>query len=369
MNLKDMNIKVGQIFLDPYNPRFINQSNDDQEVILSKILQTKASIELLSSMKFNIKWVNKVVVVAKKDFSERQLKIKGIENCDFLVVEGNNRIACLKSGSIDSVDDYFEIPVLVAEKFESESSEDFQAQLRVTQGIANVMVVKEWSVISKARHLHEMYNDFKNRNGNETFTSHECYKRIADELGISTSEVRQSVIRYSFYKKICSVSDKIPEDHWGYLEAFDKTKEIRFKLGMSSETNAFLENEEDEDFIEEIYKEMPSLIRKAAHEGLNTKQFRDTMTSLLKGLNEPEAIYEFFRDITSKDSEFSFRIALDQNTVQISDKEKWIKDLGNIKRTMELLPTAAEWGNEIKPSLIAIQKLVEKQIKMIDIEI
>lgn len=143
MILKDKKVKISEIFLDPYNPRFITQENCSQETILHKILDSKDAKELLNSMKINIKWVNKIVVIKKEDFSEKQKDINNISNANYLVVEGNNRLSCLKSGKIPDITDDHEIPVIVAEKEVDETSEEFESQQRVTQGIANVMVVKE----------------------------------------------------------------------------------------------------------------------------------------------------------------------------------------------------------------------------------
>lgn len=365
MILEDIRAKIDEIYLDPYNPRFVNQMNEDQEAVLEKILKSKASTELMNSMKVDIKWVNKIVVISKDNFSTQQNSIKGITGCNYLVVEGNNRLACLKSGNISGVDSQTEIPVLLAKKSPNETQSEFEAQLRVTQGIANVMVVKEWSVISKSRHLFGMYNDFKRRDEQDSKTTHEYYKKIADELGIGTSEVRQSVIRYDFYKRINSVADYIPDDHWGYLEAFDRTKEIRAKFGMSADTNSFNEDEEVEDYMEEIYKDIPVVIKKAAHEGINTKQFRDVMGILLNDIRETEELYEFIRNIVSKESDFSFRQEMDQNK-QITDKEKWEKDLQNIKEKLGLFPSFATWSAEFKKELVDIKNKIEKLINSIE---
>jgi hypothetical protein len=275
MKLENIDAKIGEIFLDPYNPRYLNQESTNQVAILQKIFKTRDAKELLASMSLNVKWVNKIVVISSSDYSEKQKEIPDIGNSKYLVVEGNNRLACLKSGKISGYDSDTEIPVILAVREPAESDADFQAQLRITQGIANVMVVKEWSVIAKARHLYLMYKDIVSRNADRHLKPLDIYRKISQELSINVSEVRESVIRYEFYKTIEEISDSIPEEHWGYLEAFDRTKEIRERFGMSVDTNLFDLDSDQEGLVEEILKDIPSLIKKASGEGINSKQFRD----------------------------------------------------------------------------------------------
>ena len=212
MKLVDEKVKLKEIFLDPYNPRFTESKNMSQDDLVRKISKKRDAKDLLSSMIIDVKWVNKIVVIAKSNFSEKQNSIMGIEDSEYLVVEGNNRITCLKSGKIKCYSDETEIPVLVAEREESESEDEFFSQIRITQGIANVMVVKEWSVVAKAKHLYNMYSDMKSKTGANTKTPHELHKKISNELGLKVTEVRQMVVRYEFFKVINELSDEISVD-------------------------------------------------------------------------------------------------------------------------------------------------------------
>lgn len=369
MKLVDKNIKISEIYMDPYNPRFTEQENNTQEQILEKILNTKAAKELLNSLKVNIKWVNKIVVIKKENFSKSQNNIKGISEAEYLVVEGNNRLACLKSGLIPNIIKDCEIPVILAEKEDTESEKDFKAQLRITQGIANVMVVKEWSVLSKARHLHNMYTDVKKKDENQDKTPHEIYKQISAELGVGTSEVRQSIIRYEFYSKINSISDKIPEDQWGYLEAFDRTIQIRKKFGMIDDTNVLdLNGESDEsDYIQEILQEIPSVIKKANNEGINTKQFRDIIGNEIEKLSEPDEILTFFHMITENETEYRFKNELLKNN-ELTEDEKWKKNFDDIYKKLELFPSTADWAKNYTSDIEKTIKLLEKNLKILNLD-
>ncbi|MFH0734567.1 MAG: hypothetical protein V1773_10055 [bacterium] len=365
MKLIDSQAKIKSIFLDPFNPRFVDPQNFSQEELKKKILSTKESKELLNSMMLDIKWVNKIVVIHKSDFTDKQKNITKTEDCEFLTVEGNSRLACLKSNKISSINEESTIPIIIAQKEPSESLQEFEAQIRVTQGIANVMVVKEWGVVSKAKHLFEMYNDYLNKDHDAKFTPHEIYKKIADELGIGHGEVRQSVMRYEFFNKINELSDRIPEDHWGYLEAIDKTKEIRKKFGMSPENNLINSEGLEDECIEDILKEIPALIKKASSEGINTKQFRDIIQELIKEINGSSDLLEFIQGILSKESEFSFRTHLSAQK-GLSEEDIWHKEFDNIKRKIELFPCMAKWASNIKSDLEDISKIIEKHLNVIN---
>jgi hypothetical protein len=369
MKLVDIKVNIGDIYLDPYNPRFTEQENITQEQILEKILNTKAAKELLNSLKVNIKWVNKIVVIKKEHFSELQSNIINIDQVEYLVVEGNNRLACLKSGSITDINENYEIPVILAEKEESETEKDFITQLRITQGIANVMVVKEWSVLSKARHLHNMYNDIKLRNENKDKTPHEIYKKISAELGIGTAEVRQSIIRYEFFSTINLISDKMPEGYWGYLEAFDRTVQIRKKFGMNDDTNILdINGESDEsDYIKEVLQEIPSVIKKANEEGINTKQFRDIISNEMENLNAADEILTFFNTITENESEYRFKNELVKNN-ELNEEEKWKNKFNDIYKKLELFPSTADWAKNYKNDINKIINLLNKNINILELD-
>jgi hypothetical protein len=361
MKLVDKMVAVKDIFLDPFNPRFIEQNNLNQTAVLTKIFSGRDAKELLSSMKIDIKWVNKLVLISISDLNETQKSIIGIDKAEYLVIEGNNRLACLKSEKIEGVGPDTIIPVLVAEKEENESQNNFEMQLRVTQGIANVMVVKEWSIISKARHLYKMYYDLANKEEHTNLRPHELFKMISNELGLKIAEVRQSIVRYEFYKTINEVSDTIPEDHWGYLEAFDRNKEIREKFGMSDETNKFKLDIEDEGYCEEILKEIPALIKKALLEGVNTKDFRDIIGSAVSGIDSSDELFEFINGITERESSFSFRRRLEEQT-KVSEEEDWKNMLVDIKSKLQSYPTMSVWTKNQKEMLEELKFLLERHI-------
>lgn len=356
MKLIPFEIELNKIIIDPYNPRFVIEKKVSQESMISEMLQSSQSKELLKSMQQDIKWVNRIVIqkIDTHQYSEK-LK-KSNPGFEFVVIEGNTRVACLKSGKIDGHVDLTIIPVLLAEKEDDELDEEFWKQVRITQGIANVTTVKEWSQVAKAKHLTALYNDTISGK-----RSHDVYKQISNELGIGLKEVRESIIRFKIYSKIAELTDPISDDNWGYLEAFDKNIAIREKIGINKETNEFQDNE-DEDY-EEILKKIPKLITLALHQGLNTKQFRDIIIEISNDLNS-EDFDSLISEIIDQTSEKSL-VNLSKKVKVTSDKEQWETELDQIFDRISSFPSVQNWANELKDNLEKIQSKISKHLKII----
>jgi hypothetical protein len=93
--------------------------------MISEMLQSSQSKELLKSMQQDIKWVNRIVLqkIETHQYSENLKKTN--QEYEYVVIEGNTRVACLKSGSIEGYNQSILIPVLLAEKEENELDEEF----------------------------------------------------------------------------------------------------------------------------------------------------------------------------------------------------------------------------------------------------
>ncbi len=357
MKLVPFEIELKKIIIDPFNPRFVNEKKVSQETMISEMLQSSQSKELLKSMQQDIKWVNRIVVqkIETHQYSEKLKKTN--QEFEYVVIEGNTRITCLKSGSIEGYNESTLIPVLLAEQEEGEIKEDFWKQVRITQGIANVTTVKEWSQVAKAKHLNALYND--SINGQR---SHDVYKQISNELGIGLKEVRESIIRFKIYSKIAELSDPISDDNWGYLEAFDKNISIREKIGINKDTNEFQEN--DEEYFEEILIQIPKLITQALHQGLNTKQFRDIIIDISKDINSSEDFNSLIEEILDQNSG-KLLVNLSKKVKVVSDKEQWELELNQIFDKISSFPSVQNWAIDLKEKLENINSKITKHIEII----
>lgn len=360
MKLTPQEIKLEDIIVDPYNPRFISQGAKDQSLLVQDLLGKKYVKDLLRSMQVDIKWVNRIVV-QRIETHENSSSLDGMG--EYVVVEGNTRTVCLKSGKIESIDGESKIPVLIAEIEDGEDIDDFRKEIRVTQGIANVTVVKEWEPISKARHLSKMYDGF--RDSNPAAKPSQLHKLIADELGKTVNEIRQAVIRYTLYKKICEISDTIPEDKFGYIEAFDKNKETREIFGMNPITNEFHfeEGNESDEIREELLEKIPDLIKVASNQGINTKQFRDVIAKNLS--DSPDKNNNLFSDLIDPESEATFHALIDGDRV-LDLEEKWQNIIDRVFEDISAYPLMEDWALDDLDKLKSIKGKIDRIVKVLD---
>lgn len=357
MLLTPSNILLKEIMIDPYNPRFTKKRDVNQQQLINIMLESKSSKELLRSLQEDIKWVNRIVVQRIQTHEFVDVSKNGDAH-KYIAVEGNTRLACLKSGSVEGYNGETIIPVLIAEKEPEENIEDFRKQVRITQGIANVTVVKEWSPVSKAKHLSALYDDVK-----ESKKPAEIYKQISNELGIGIKEVRESILRFLIFTKISSISESIPEENWGYLEAFDKNVKIRSIIGLNQDTNEFLDD--DDEYFSEILEDIPSLIKQALNNGLNTKQFRDVIFEIVKEISTSEEFNEIKNEILNDKSEVT--LISKMKKTEISDKDYWTKELDIILQKISAFPNMTDWANELTEKLKSIKDKVNKQIKSLEL--
>lgn len=226
MNLIERNIKLEDMLLDVNNPRSIGDVIDDQQDLQNYIMSQPDTQTLLYSMIEKIRWVNRIVV--RRDSHSNK----------FIVVEGNTRTACLKSGKIPTIDEQSLIPVLEAVQEPNETEDEFEAEIMVLQGIANVMSVKEWASVKKARHVYFM---FKARERAGILKSiNKDTKEIANTMGINVDDVRRFIRQYAYFQQIelLKPGSLIKQD-FSYLEAIDKNEVTRTFFGFDKDANRF----------------------------------------------------------------------------------------------------------------------------------
>lgn len=225
MKLESLNIRLENIMLDPENPRSIGEIENSQKKIQEYIMKEPDTTVLLNSMIQQVRWVNSIVV----------REIKGSNN--YIVVEGNTRTACLKTGRVPKYNNNSKIPVLVAVQEENETDEQYDEQIKITQGIANVMSVKEWPAVKKARHLFGMFETKKRANKMKAVNI--ITKEIADSLGLKSNDVRKSVRSFSFFNQIDIIAVALDNQDFSYLEALVKNSTTRSFFGFNNDEYLF----------------------------------------------------------------------------------------------------------------------------------
>lgn len=370
MLLTNNEIKIKDIMLDPYNPRLIKQANISQDELLSKILATRDAKEIMTSMQRGIKWVNRIVVQNIEDLPDDHKKyLKNQDQYKHIAVEGNTRLACLKSEKIDGINEDSTIPVLLAQKEKGESENHFQTELRITQGIANVMVVKEWRPLAKARHLYLIFRQREQEIDSNDVKIQDVYKEISSELGVRLSEVRTGVTRYAIFSEIAKESDTLEENNWPYLEAFDQNDQVRSLIGMKKDSISFEweDEEQNPESIEkhELLNEIPTILDSAAREGIQAKQFRNIFKRFVQD-KEIEEIRSTLEKITDKNEDVTWK-EIQGEMEEIGEEQKWRDELQAVFNKLDNFPSASDWATKCKDELNKIKDKVKKHLKVIEI--
>jgi hypothetical protein len=372
MQLSPVDMELSKIMLDPNNPRFMNETCLNQAAIQKKIFDTREAKELLSSLKEGIKWVNRIVIRKTSTIIGDEVKnIPDIDHFEYIVVEGNNRLACLKTLQISNIELNTKIPVLEAVKEPNETYEDYLRHIHLTQGIANVMVVKEWAPIAKARHLFKMYVDKSSNQPDSSML--QLNKQISNELGLNLGEVRKAVIRYAIQAEIAKESTTLEESKWPYLEVFEVNAKTRSLFGIIENSIVFeWQNKsttiQDETEIKhELLNEIPAIIKKADSEGLYSRDFRKVFSNFVD--KQIGKTMEDIRDEIIKinsDSELSWKTYSGSSNSDTTDEQLWSDKLDNILKDLNNFPSGADWAIKIKTKFEEISKRVNKNIKIIE---
>ncbi len=363
LEFEKKNVRVDEIMIDPYNPRFSGlYAKLSQEELLAKVWTTRQTKELLASMEIGLKWVNNIVVrrIESLPYDKRQV-IKGLDRYKYIIIEGNTRLACLKHEKMRKIVlPNYEIPVLVAENNGS-SDKEFENEIQLIQAMSNVMVVKEWDETAKFRHIYKLYLGQRDLLPNAKFR--DIVKIIKDSTSGKEADVKKAIFRCKLAEEISKESTDLKDEEWGYLEAFETNETTRKTVGINKEYS--FEWEENEDFetgaIPDLINLIPEMIKSAKREGINTKDFRDKYKGIVNRLDDVEDIIEEVSEIMDENSNLTWK--LDKN--QKPDKDIWKEKLDSIVSALKKYPVNDDWADEYIGELESIEKLVKRLIEQV----
>jgi hypothetical protein len=366
------NIKLGEIVLDSFNPRFgENGVLLSQNELIKKLLRPKESKELISSMKLGLVWNPYIVVREIDELEDREALSNGYK---YKAVEGNTRIAILKSNHIDSVTLDTLIPVQVIRENEFKDKAEFESVVAKIQGRTHVMGVKKWDEVAQAKHIYNMAIKY---HATTSLSFDKIYKQIAQELALEFSKVRDMIMRYKIFSHFAEITDELSEEEWGYIEAIDRTKKIREFFGLV-ETDLKFEWEFDEgeflvnpyiesDMKKEFLINFPKLIKLIKND-VNTKVFRDTINKLISSKNNDfESVKLVIDEVITDEKTWSTLVQEANGDEPIEKvKDEWKKKLSRIKTDFNSLPVAADWIGEYRSDIEDIRDRVQRILKMLD---
>ena len=194
--LREIEISIDALFLDPNNPRFADFQDKVQLVPRNRIIepgvQEKARTRILddrfevSQLKDSIRTIGFLTV-------DRLVVAPLPQDGKYVVIEGNRRLGAIKSlledhknGEADLsqpvLDSMSVLPVLVLDEMEEVKQEHFA---RVLQGVRHVTGIREWGPYQQAQVVAMMIDDGKEQT------------EICEVLGLARRRI--NILRRCFY--------------------------------------------------------------------------------------------------------------------------------------------------------------------------
>ena len=368
MELVDKHVKISEIMIDPFNPRYVDGNYDSQKNIINKILSKKEAYELLLSMQTKVRWVNRIVLREIESLSiEKKSKICDSDGYKYIIVEGNTRLACLKSGQIDGYNNDTKIPVVITVRDKEEKQENFELEIMFIQAMANIMIVKDWEEIPKAKRIYDIFTIKKELQPNKKIR--EIIIDISESTGIPEKEVTKLINRYSIFNELKKQHCALDEKYWGFLEAFERSADSKEFIGMIPKTIEFEWNCEEKKYIFadeklEIFRNIPEIIKKAANQDPNSKNFRDAFGNILKD----EKDFYNRKEIIDKlmDERYYWKDFLKRNSEKNNTKEECRKKLKQAYKDIDTFPINSDWAYEFKDDLQKINNKIVKHLNILN---
>lgn len=404
MYLKEKKVLVKEIMLDIVNPRLGKKVNYTQEDLAAHLQGGAKSKELLASMKSGLTWVNKIAVVDVNEISTSEEKIYKDYDKNFkkkykyIAIEGNTRLACLLHEDMREIFNLNEkIPVIIAKKSDGENETEFLGQRKRLQNIANIMVVKDWDEIPKAKQLYESYMIGKEiismNNRGSSSIERDIFRELAEDIGLSVSAVKKLIYRYIFYKELVENVEQIENKDFKFFEIFEQNKKVRSVFGLDEKSNQFewlilddIVNKNDPkktEKIERIEKKQellymfPKLIEIAKYENINSKKLRDIIRAncpndLENCPDDLDTFYQKVKDIIDsfeKDDDYNcyfsrfFEIKKD-----IKEDENILKNsIKNIIETLKAFPVNQDFAINFKEDIEEIKNSSDQLLRMLEV--
>ncbi|PLW92440.1 MAG: hypothetical protein C0592_10810 [Marinilabiliales bacterium] len=196
-------LKLTQIYLDPNNPRFVEEVDDvvDPENYFDESVQEKSSN--LLEKKYGLKNLQDSII-SNGYLPIDRIVVRKIDEYDgedrYLVLEGNRRVAAAKKVSISSQSNEIELEDYVLESLNDLPVLEYTGSdpnaAWIFQGLRHISGIKDWSAVHKAKLLVEQINE-----------NNLSYTEVGRIFGISHYSAAQWARAYFTYIQIVNIDD------------------------------------------------------------------------------------------------------------------------------------------------------------------
>jgi hypothetical protein len=248
-------IPLSDLLLDPNNYRFLD-NKDYKPKPKNRYASDKvqnATLRLLAQDKrYQLDELKKSIITNGYVPMERIIVAPYDSQPDkFLVIEGNRRVAALKSLlqehdegvrelTEDQITSFSNIPCAILKVEESQRTH----AARVIMGIRHITGPREWGAYQQAQLIQQLHNE----EGQE-------FSSIADHLGLSTVEVSRRYRAMNALKAMENdelYSEKAEPEYYRLFHELVSLPEVRTRFGWDSETDQFTNIDRAREFFELI---------------------------------------------------------------------------------------------------------------------
>lgn len=255
MKFESRDISLDDLLLDPNNYRFLDNKDykpKPQNRYASEKVQGATLRLLAQDKRYQVDELKKSILTNGYVPMERIIVTPYEQKAGkFLVIEGNRRVAALKSLlqeddegvrelSPEQIDSFSKIPcaiLLVEEEQRSHAS-------RVIMGIRHITGPREWGAYQQAQLIQQLHDE----EGQE-------FSAIADHLGLSTVEVARRYRAMSALKAMERdelYSEKSEPKYYRLFHELVSLPEVRKRFGWDSESDQFTDIDKAREFFELI---------------------------------------------------------------------------------------------------------------------
>lgn len=253
LSFEAKDIPLADLLLDPNNYRFLDNRDYKRKPksrYASEKVQTSTLRLLNQDKRYQLSELKKSILTNGYVPMERIIVIPYEPKAGkFLVVEGNRRVAALKSLVQDDEEGVIELSKAEKASFQEipcailnvPPSDRARAE-RIIMGIRHIAGPREWGAYQQAQLVKELHDQ-----ENQDFAT------IGEHLGISTVEVARRYRAMTALKAMEDdelYSEKSEPEFYRLFHELVSLPDVRVRFGWDSETNQFTDHEKAREFFE-----------------------------------------------------------------------------------------------------------------------
>jgi hypothetical protein len=255
LEFRGVNIALDNLLLDPNNYRFLDNRSYKKKIKTKYHLPAvqESTLGLLErDKKYQLSELKKSILANGYIPMERIIVVPyKYDSGKFLVIEGNRRVAALKSLLQENEESVIELSASEVKQFSTipcavlqSDPETLPHAERVIMGIRHIAGPKEWGAYQQAQLILELFT-------NEGYD----FKTIGEHLGISTVDVARRYRAMNALKQMEGddfYGEKAVPEFYRLFHELVSLPDVRIRFGWNNDVDAFTDIDQAREFFELI---------------------------------------------------------------------------------------------------------------------